>query len=176
MNQTFVALHDRLDLDRGWKDPANSAILNTPLPVFRCPGDTNFEPHHRPGLTNYVGIAGIGPEAATLPKTNPRAGIFGYQRTVTGKDLHAGTSYTMLAAETAHDLGPWLAGGPSTVRSVPPTGNPPGPGFPFGGLHRGGLYVLWADGSVRWVADSVPPEDFRAQATLAGKAENRPPP
>jgi prepilin-type processing-associated H-X9-DG protein len=119
-----------------------------------------------------VGLSGIGPGAADLPTEAPRAGIFGYDRRVRVEDLKAGRSCTMLLVETAQDNGPWLAGGPPTVRELAPhEAHYIGPGRPFGGAHAGGLNVLWADASVRWLNDRVPPDDFRALATLAGKPE-----
>jgi hypothetical protein len=45
-----------------------------------CPSVREDEDAHMPGWTSYVGIAGLGRDAATLPKTDPRAGYFGYDR------------------------------------------------------------------------------------------------
>jgi prepilin-type processing-associated H-X9-DG protein len=162
------------DLDRGqaWDAPANAAVASTPLAVFQCPGSPDYQPHRPPGRTDYVGLAGVDPDAVTLPRESKRAGAFGYGRTVRDADFQAGTTFTMLAVETAQAGGPWAAGGPATVRGLDPEEEHyVGDGRPFGGLHRGGAYVLWADGSARWVGGAVPPGDFRAQATLAGKPE-----
>jgi hypothetical protein len=167
----FEALDERIDRRAAWDAPSNQQALDTPFPAFLCPANPDYNPRQRPGRTSYVGLSGIGPDAAALPKTSPRAGILGYERTVTPDDLAAGSSYTMFATETAKDNGAWLAAGFATLREINPRQEHLiGPGRPFGGLHRGGLYVLWADGSARWLADAVPPDDFRAQCTLAGKS------
>jgi prepilin-type processing-associated H-X9-DG protein len=164
-------LADQIDFHQAWDAPANDGPASAGVRLFRCPSDPSYVPQGRPGLTNYVGLAGVGPDAAALDKKDPRAGFFGYERSITQEDVTAGTSYTMAVAETARDLGPWAAGGPATVRGLDPDeGHYVGPGRPFGGLHPGVLNVLWADGSVRVVESSVSPDLFRAQATLAGRA------
>jgi prepilin-type processing-associated H-X9-DG protein len=171
-NKRYKALADKLDLSRGWASPRNAELLNTALSVCLCRSHPEFEPRPVPGVTHFVGLSGIGPNAAELPTSSPRAGIFGYDRRVRRQDLTAGLSCTMMIVETTYHNGPWLAAGEPTVRELAPDETHYiGRGRPFGGLHSGGLNVLWADGSVRWVSDRVPPEDFRTFATLAGKPE-----
>ena len=73
-----------------------------------------------PARTCYVGIAGVGPDAATLvlpppPGRAPRAGAFRYDAATPFDRIGDGLSQTLLLGETANDLGPWLRGGPSTV-------------------------------------------------------------
>ena len=41
------------------------------------------------------------------------------------------------------------------------------PGRQFGGLHRGGASIAMADGSVRWVSESIVPRYFEAILTMA---------
>ena len=66
-----------------------------------------------------------------------------------------------MATETGRDNGPWTAGGPPTVRGVDPADAPYiGPGRAFGGLHPGGLNVLFADGSAEFMQDDVSPQFF----------------
>jgi prepilin-type processing-associated H-X9-DG protein len=162
-------LAGRLDLKRAWDDPANVEAAGVNVSAYFCPALDQQGPRHKPGLTTYVGLAGVGPDAAILPKTSRRAGVFGYDRVLTREDVTAGLSYTMMVAETAQGLGPWVAGGQATVRGLAPDQTRYlGVGRPFGGLHAGGANVLWVDTSVRFVNDSVAPEVFRSQATLAG--------
>ena len=85
----------------------------------------------------------MGRDAAELPRGDPLAGIFGYDRIVRREDLTAGATQTLLATETARDNGPWTAGGSPTVRGLDPTDAPYiGPGRPFGGMHPHGLNIL----------------------------------
>jgi hypothetical protein len=165
----YQTLASRLDPLQPYDAPANSAGLDTPLRVFLCSTHPDFHPGRAPGVTHYVGLCGIDPDAIRLPRDNPRAGLFGYDRGVARKDVKAGISFTFMAAETTHDNGPWVAAGFPTARGVDPhEENLIGPGQPFGGLHHGGTYTLWVDGSARWVSDTTPGKVFRAHATLGG--------
>jgi prepilin-type processing-associated H-X9-DG protein len=156
-----------IDRTKGWDDPANATPLATRVPIFLCPAHPHQESARPPGLTSYVGIAGIGPDAANLPREGPHAGMFGYDRGIRRREVQRGISHTMMLVETAKDNGPWLAGGYPTVRSLAPDEEHYlGVGRPFGGLHPRGTNVLWVDGSVRTESDATPAEVFRAQATL----------
>ena len=160
---TMRALADRLDTSLAWDAGGNATVAHASVPLFHCPADLTHDPRITPGLTDYVGLAGVGADAADLKSGDPGAGVFGYDRTVRSDDLTAGTTHTLLAAETTRDNGPWTAGGPPTLRGVDPDdGAPIGPGRAFGGLHPGGLNVLWADGSAGFMEDTVSPRFFTA--------------
>jgi prepilin-type processing-associated H-X9-DG protein len=123
-------------------------------------------------VTTNVGLAGLDPDAVLLPRSSPRAGFFGYDRTISLADVRRGSSQTIMVAETDRDLGPWVAGGPPTVRGVDPKETHYlGVGRPFGGLHGRLSNILWVDGSVRPVLDDLPPTVFRMHATLAPNGE-----
>jgi prepilin-type processing-associated H-X9-DG protein len=95
--------------------------------------------------------------------------MFGYDRVTRPQDVERGLSNTMMVIETRQGLGPWTAGGPATIRGVDPATKPYiGPGLPWGGYHRGGTYVLFADGSVRFIKDTVEPRTFEMISTIAG--------
>jgi prepilin-type processing-associated H-X9-DG protein len=167
VNQAYQNLANQIDRTKAWDDPANDAVVNTPVRAFLCPGHPDFDPHHAPGLTDYVGMAGIGNKAAYLDRRDPNAGMFGHGRGVRPKEITRGTSHTILVVETASENGPWLAGDFPTVRGLDPkVEHYVGPGRAFGGLHPGIMNVLWVDGSVRPVNDNVPAELLRQQATI----------
>src|SRR5262245_18557843 len=70
---------------------------------------------------HYVGIAGIGPDAAEYSDKNDEhaglRGVFGYDRSTPLSDIR---DHTILMVEVpATHAGPWLAGGGATVRGVP---------------------------------------------------------
>jgi prepilin-type processing-associated H-X9-DG protein len=169
-------VYDRLDPKVPWNVDPNRRERDVIVPRFLCPAHPDFNPEAHPGLTHYVGLAGLGGNAAALPQGDPRAGFFGYERILTSttlqdKDTGKGTAHLMVATETTRDNGPWLAGGYPTVRGLDPQEEPiVGPGAPFGGLHQGGANVLWADGSVRWTSDRVQPNVFRAQVLITADA------
>jgi prepilin-type processing-associated H-X9-DG protein len=176
-----------LDFQQPWDASVHTTALGTTIPSYLCRSDAGFMPDAR-GQTNYVGITGIGADAAFLPKESPRAGFFGYDRRIRVEDVKAGTSYLVMMTETTVDLGPWLAAGRSTLRDVPANELPPqvacvvgagvlsvsladdvayiGTGRHFGGLHRGGANVLHVDGSVLFLNDSIRPDVFRALIQL----------
>ena len=154
-----------------------------------CPMSPSFEVRDGPKapelppvpITNRVGAAGIGADAAELPEKHPRAGAFGYDRRTRMSDgFPDGTSNTFLILETGHDPGHWAFGGPATVRPLVPGTEPYiGPGRPFGGFHarrefapgpRGGIMVAaMADTSIRYVRGDIDPAVLEALATAAGK-------
>lgn len=161
--QAMQALVDQLDPSLAWDAGGNAAVAHTAAPLFHCPADSLHDPRVTPGLTDYVGFAGVGRDAADLKRGDPMAGVFGYDRTVTPAELTAGTSRTLLVSETTRDNGPWTAGGRPTVRGIDPEDVPIiGPGRAFGGLHPGGLNVLWADGSAGFMEDSISPPLFES--------------
>ena len=155
-------------------DPAGGtpSIIPSPGPPefrLRCPSNQTRLGPGLPVPLHYVGIAGLGVDAPTLPAGHPRAGVFGYDRRTAPGDIVDGTSVTMLLAETTVGNGPWTAGGPATVRGLDP-GRPPyiGPGGQFGGAHPGGAMVAFADGSVRFLREAIDPKVFEALSTIAG--------
>lgn len=181
-NSTYYRMH----LTEAWDSEANRAAVVHPWRIFVCPawnaergvGATQRE--HYLATTNYVGMAGLGADAALRPADSPGIGLFGYDRTLKTDDVKDGLASTIMLIETGTDLGPWLRGGPSTVRPLDLTGGSvTGEGLPFGGTHfRNTLpfrapepvafHVLLADASVREFRDTVAPEVLTALATVAG--------
>jgi hypothetical protein len=144
------------------------------VPLFLCPSHPGRSLYRKTfGLTHYVGIAGVGPDAATLTAGDARAGFFGYDRQITSKDIRHGLAETLVAVEVASAPGPWAAGGPATVRGLDPTGSPyVGRSGQFGSWHHEcATHAVFADGSVRPFGPGVAPQAFEALATLGGGDE-----
>ena len=157
------------DRAKAWDAAENRWLVRQGLPGYLCPANPDRGLPDGPALTHYVGIASVGQDAARLPASDPRTGVFGYDRPVKQADIKDGLSVTLLVAETAWENGPWAAAGPATTRGVDPDRRPYlGPGQPFGGTHRGGGMVAFADASVRFLAESMDPTVFEALATIAG--------
>jgi hypothetical protein len=166
---SYYPVQQGIDRAKAWSDEANRAATSSTIRAFQCPGDRHFGEDNR---TAYVGIAGLGANAAELPLTDPHCGFFGYNRTITKDDVVAGLSYTMMATETAWQNGPWAQGGFATVRGLDPADQPyTGVGRPFGGLHPGIVNILYADGGVRPFRDDAPSEQFAQMATLKREAD-----
>jgi hypothetical protein len=138
--------------------------------LFNCRGEsppTAF-------MTSYLGISGVGANAATYPLDHPDAGIFGYDRTVKISDIK-NTSSTLMILET-NTGGPWVQGGHSTVRGIEAMIEF-GATTPFGSTHRsGGLFssnvganACMADGSVHWFAHTIDPNILMMLARIRGE-------
>jgi hypothetical protein len=171
-----------IDRTKGWEVPPNRTLTYTvmagvgiswkPQDSFNCvccPAAPAVQRAARPTPLSYVGVAGLGADAPDLPAGHPRAGVFGYDRSTRLSDILDGSGQTMMLAEASTDLGAWTAGGPTSVRGVDPAFRPHlGKGRRFGGSHVGGAYVAMADGSVKFVRESVDPKVFEAMSTIAG--------
>jgi type II secretory pathway pseudopilin PulG len=150
------------------------------LEFLRCPSNATNAALDPVGLTDYIGISGVGPDAAEFALCYPGAGFFGCQRRLKLEDIKDGTENTLVVAETNRDNGPWTAGGFPTTRGLDPARGPYlGTGGQFGSGHRSctGWFslssavitnVVYADGSVRGLTDSVSPQVLEALVTLAG--------
>ena len=122
--QDVVGLLTQINYQESWLSAPNRQAARTRLLVAICPLNPPQMPADQPALTCYVGIAGVGSDAAllTLPplpdRAPARAGAFRYDAATPFDRIGDGLSQTLLMGETANDLGPWLRGGPSTVRGV----------------------------------------------------------
>lgn len=131
------SLYDQFHLDEPWDSEHNKPLLAKMPEVFR---DTNAE-HPNPGKTRF--IAAIGERLAFTP---------GQAHSV--KDFTDGTSKTLLAveADAAH-----------AIEWTRPDDMPINLDNPRDGLAAAGgrFAALFADGSVRPIAPSVPPDVLR---------------
>jgi prepilin-type processing-associated H-X9-DG protein len=114
----YAQLAGTLDFGLPWDVGTNLEAAQTTIPSYACRDDTGLLPDQR-GVTNYVGITGIGAGAATLPVDSPAAGFFGYERTVHDADIQGGTSYLVIVTETTVDNGSWASSGRPTLRELP---------------------------------------------------------
>jgi hypothetical protein len=149
------------------------------LRLFRCPINPAVAAPGSPGLTHYVGISGVGADAADLPLEYPGVGFFGCQRRPKKEDIKDGLANTIMVMETSTANGPWTAGGFPTTRGLDSGGGPYlGAGGQFSSGHHSTDWLLpsktvitnvvYADGSVRGLKDSVSPEVLEALVTIVG--------
>lgn len=158
-----AALFDQVDAKQAWDSAANERIASTAIPIYKHPS----APNHGGGVTDFVGLAGVGEDGPKLPVNNPKAGIFAYDRATRLADITDGTSNTAAVAESDGQSRPWLQGGPSTIRPLtqqPYINGPDG----IGGITRGGANVMFADGSVRFISENIDPSVFEALVTIQG--------
>jgi hypothetical protein len=170
-----VYVHARMDPDwkpqRGqpWDSEENLKLVRTRRMLwYVCPGVGQETGTGGLALTHYVGAAGVGADAARLPKGDPLAGVFGYDRWVKQEEITDGLSTTATVIETGFENGPWTAGGRATTRELDPADQPVlGHGRPFGGTHRGGTWFGFADASARFLPNSTDPAVLAALVTVA---------
>jgi Protein of unknown function (DUF1559) len=166
--QKTAELVERIDLSKAWDEGGNSDASKTRLRVLLCPARPPEFREGEPVVTQIVGIAGVGDDAASLPLDSPRAGSFRYDSPTPLAGFPDGTSNTLLFGETNRELGPWIRGGPSTVRGIRLNETAIGDGGQFGGIHVGGAWFGFADGGVRFLNERIEPKVLHALATRAG--------
>ena len=152
--------------DQPWNDPLNDRFVRRQLAPFLNPNIRRRVGADRYPTTHFAGIAGVGADAPSLPVNHPRAGIFGQDRITRPEDITDGAANTMMVAGVNEQLGSWAAAGRSTMRPFtrePYINGPDG----FGTGEAGGMSVLMADGSVRFVSRQTSPQIIRRMAAMA---------
>jgi hypothetical protein len=161
------AAFDRIDFEKGWDDEANREVLAQRMDLYLNPGVTEKK-ESKLGTTHYVGIAGVGKDAPTLPVNHKKAGIFGYNRVARIRDVRDGTSNTLMVSGAGKDFGGWGVGGKATIRALtkkPYINGPDG----IGGAFPGGCHFMFADGSVQFISENTDPEVLEGLATMNGR-------
>lgn len=157
-----------IDPAKPWDAEPNRDAARTPVRVVLSPARPAIVPADEPALTQFIGIAGLGADAAALPPDSPLAGAFRYDTPTPLAAFPDGLSNTLLFGQTNRDLGPWIRGGPATIRGMIENDKLMGEGGQFGGVHVGGGYFAFADGHVAYFRDEIDPKLLRALATRAG--------
>src|SRR5262249_40919709 len=129
-------LYRKIDYRGSWKDPQNWLAACTLIPEFidpSYPDASRYGTHAgmpmEVAATHFVGIAGVGLDAADYPFADPayvaKRGVFGYGKSAAIAEVRQGrgASNTILMVQVPHDgpagVTPWMAGGGATVRGVP---------------------------------------------------------
>ncbi len=161
------ALWSEINMKEGWQADSNQFRLETVVPTYHHPSSTRHVTDDFHGVSDYVGIAGLGEDGPTLPVTHKRAGVFGYDRATKMRDITDGTSNTIAIAEV-NDGAAWGAGGRSTIRPFtekPYINGPDGFGSPSS---RPEMNIGLCDGSVRTISEDIDPSVLEALTTIRG--------
>ncbi|QGJ69257.1 Hypothetical protein PBC10988_9270 [Planctomycetales bacterium 10988] len=161
-------LHQQIDFNLKWNDPKQSKATKHVMKVLYDISFQSVKP-----VTTYVGVSGLGKDAAYLKPSDPNAGIFLYNHK-TSLDSVAeqdGLAHTLLILPTNSDIGPWAAGGRPTVRGLDIDRHPfLGFGGQFGGFHKRDDYLIigFADQHINRISTDIDPKVFRAMFTKNG--------
>jgi Protein of unknown function (DUF1559) len=186
----------KVERSGAWDSPTNTEVAKTRLVLFTCPGAIPEVPPGSPMPTQFIGLAGVGTDAATIglpppvvhtglklmgggavtlrPPVFKFTGCFRYNAPTPLSLIraHDGLSSTLLFAETANELGPWTRGGFSTVRGLDVNDGakrPIGRGGQFGGNYDGMGGFGFADGSARFFTERTSSDVLWALMTIAGQ-------
>ena len=152
------ALYEAYDLNEPWSGPNNSTLLSRMPEVFRCPSFTARE--KRTGqtsyCTNYVAVT------SALRTDQPRKLSTAWpDKTLLGfRDLIDGSSNIILVAESFTDPVVWTEPRDLHYETLPLAIND-GTGVGLSSYHPGGCQVALADGTVRFLPDTIPADTLR---------------
>jgi prepilin-type N-terminal cleavage/methylation domain-containing protein/prepilin-type processing-associated H-X9-DG protein len=159
-------LHQAYDFQRAWKDPANQPVAMTNLAVFRCPsaiarwdGKTDYGGNYGSSLTGLKPGFSFGRawESGTFPPVH--VALPGQYRAAAVRlaEITDGTSQTLLVLEDADrpakQGGMWASGHNCLAHDSGPVNHQLSQ--EIFSRHPHGANVLSADGSVRWLSDSL---------------------
>ena len=135
-------LYGQFHLDEPWDSPHNQQLLSQMPRALRCPSESGLSPEE----TVYQSFSG------------PQAFLDGKPTRLF--DMTDGTSNTIAVVETNQAV-PWTK--PADIPF-----NAQGPAPQVTGSHPGGFNALFADGSVKFIRNSVSPQMLKALITKNG--------
>jgi prepilin-type processing-associated H-X9-DG protein len=141
--------------DEPWDGPTNRKVAATLFRCFLCPADgLRMDTVGPLPLTNYLAV--IGPRTA-----------WPGDKVVSLNDITDGPGNTILVVEVADSGIQWAEPRDLHVLQMPHGINRPGQGISCN--HGGGAMVAFADGSVKFLPDSITPAQLDAMLSIAGK-------
>jgi len=173
----YKELYAQIDKSLGWNSPQNLRVARAWIPELLDPGANDPDTWRANltsvvgrdlGATHFVGLSGIGVDAAELadtPENAKRLGIFGYERETAVNAVTDGLDKTIFMIQVDSNIArPWIRGGGATVMGVTPTESVK----PFRVMQANrdyGAYAIMCDGSIRFVKPDCPDALFQAMVT-----------
>jgi hypothetical protein len=167
-------IYEKFDLSKPLHDKANMKYGVFLVPEFLVPGNPKQRwdgyPFDHFALTHFVGMSGIEDSrnlvAGKLDRSDPRAGVFGYDRIASIAEITDGTSNTIMVIGVGELANPWVMGGGATIRGARQPYFDKLSGFASHG--QNGPIAMMADGSIRLISPNIDPAVFRAMCTIHG--------
>jgi prepilin-type processing-associated H-X9-DG protein len=141
------ALYDLYRFDEPWDGPNNRKLAEQMSRIYACPSDTNPSPTE----TSYVAV--VGPRTAWPGEKSSKS-----------RDITDGMSNTIMVVEVHHSGIHWMEPRDFSTTQIPMAINPER-GSGVCSLHPNGAQAVFADGSVHFLTDEIPPETLRALLT-----------
>ncbi len=166
--------HKQLDFTNSWSGPNNRAIAERTLAQAVNPALGEAATAEGYPVTHYVGVAGVGKDAALEPANSLRAGMFGFGRQTRPEELERGAANTIAILGVSGKCGPWAQGGNATARALehrPYVNGPDG----FGSGQPDGMLAGFADGAVRFVSKDCDPVVLEQLAAIRGPSPDNGP-
>lgn len=152
-SSTFSSMYS---LDEPWDGPTNRALHTLAPMYYRCPIDAGPDTH-----TSYVAV--VGPRTTWPPGKRPPAVVFPGKARPTLDPAEQ----TLLIVEVANSGIHWMEPRDLEVGERIDAVNTPHGNCPSS-LHPGGALAAMADGTIRFLPNSLTVEELRAILTVAG--------
>jgi prepilin-type N-terminal cleavage/methylation domain-containing protein/prepilin-type processing-associated H-X9-DG protein len=171
------ALYDALNFGLPYNDAVNSTAGHTVLPAYLCPSEPRTSLWHRAtgdaydyADADYGGMYGPRGLRGAGDVNNPPRGAMIFNRCVGLTEISDGSSQTIQVGEAPEAINAmWISGHNIFDQYKPINARPP---VEFGeeltSQHPGGVNALFADGSVRFLKQTMSVQPLAALCTRAG--------
>lgn len=185
-------LLDAMDLEAPYTDPANLRAGETQVAMYLCPSafgagelvrslDLPYSSPHRYARTSYGAVQGERGLRAPNATNNPERGAMIYAQEISLRDITDGAAHTLLvgeAPEGIHSL--WISTRNLFDQSAPINTRAPGApdhvfvdfGQELSSHHPGSAGVVLADGSARFLSETIGDLPLAAYCSRAGEDEH----
>jgi hypothetical protein len=143
-------IYNQYDFNEPWNGPNNSRLAAMMPAAYACPSD----PSASGSSTTYLAVAGPG-------------AVFDGDKRCTLANITDGTNSTVVISEVVGANVNWMEPRDLDMTRMSGTINAPG-GTDISSHHPGGALTLFADGSVHFLSNALPPATVRALSTKSG--------
>lgn len=176
-NGDYSSFLKLVDKSKSWSDPKNHQVARMFIPdlLYATPTEGLVSSDsNQPGITNFVGVSGVGFASGEYSADNKKSGIFNYDRITKIVDIKDGPANTIaLLLIKQNKNQPWIAGGGASIAGISEGPDALAPFLLLEKTNRNkekeftGIAIM-ADGKIREISNKISPEIFRAMCTIDG--------